>query len=470
MLSVNQNTTPAIFPPVVAASASVEAKGVGPMLEREHELGKTITERDRDIAYEKYAWAYVALHAVDSPDSFHAALPESEKEILRAERRAKLREREAAYLHLKDKCEKNAARRAKTVAKRKEEIKRTAPIQAALFADAWPAPYAAIAARFPHKPYVTNNPKLGVEVRPLHLAREYSFIQYDPPAYSHMLIVDYDGKAGSGVTVDDLWKLAGVPAPNYIAITPGTGREHGHLAWAITAPVCTTDAARIKPIEYFARIEQGFVSVLHGDETFSGLLTKNPASTSWEMEWITPDPYTLDELAASVKIPRYSNKKQKDADVEPLKPFGHGRKVLTFHSVRKWAYTAVSAFWSVGYDGWHEAVREQVEKVNEQFAQPIPASHRKSIAKSIAKWVWRTFTPSSKALLVEAMHKPEVQAIRGRMKGAEKRQEAMEEALRRIAAGESRRTVAAALGVSHVTIANWLKRAATPQAPIAGLQ
>lgn len=470
MLSVSQNTTSATLLPAVAPSSCIEANGVGPMLEREHEPGKTVTERDRDIAYDKYVWAYVALHAVDSPHSFHAALPESEKEILRAERRAKLREREAAYLHLRDKCEKSAARRAKTLAKRKEETKRTAPIQAALFADAWPASYAAIAARFPHKPYVTNNPKQGTVIRPLHLALEYSFIQYDPPAYSHMLIVDYDGKAGTGITVDEIWKMARVPAPNYIAITPGTGRERGHLAWAITAPVCTTDAARIKPIEYFARIEQGFVSVLHGDETFSGLLTKNPASTSWEMEWITPNPYTLDELAASVSIPRYSNKKQKDADVEPLKPYGHGRKVLTFHSVRKWSYSAVSAFWSVGYDGWHEAVREQVEKVNAQFAQPIPASHRKSIAKSIAKWVWRNFTPSSKAYLVEATHKPEVQAIRGRMKGAEKRQEAMEEAVRRVGAGESQRSVAASLGVSQKTISNWVSRAASPQKPVAGLQ
>lgn len=453
-----------------APPSSFEAAGIGPMLECQHAPGKTTTERDRDIAYGKYVEAYIKLYAVDDAKSFHASLSALEKDALRAERRAKLREREATYRHLKEKCERNAAKRAATRTKNKQDAERKAPIEIAIFSEAWPASYAPIAARFPRKPYVTNNPEFGTVIRPLSRAREYSYIQYDPPAYAHMIVVDYDGKAGPGITVDMLWKLANLPAPNYIAVTPGSARERGHLAWSISAPVCTTDAARPKPAEYLARIEQGIVAAIHGDEDFAGLLTKNPASSTWEVEWISPDPYTLDELAAAINIPRYSTRKKKDADIETLKPYGHGRKVLTFHFVRKWSYSAVSEFWSLGYDRWHEAVAERVDAVNAEFPQPIPASHCKSIAKSIARWVWRNFTPLTKATLVEATHKPEVQAIRGRMKGAEKRQEAMEEALRRIAAGETQKAVAADLGIHYNTVRNWMLRANGPQKPVSGLQ
>lgn len=335
-------------------------------------------------------------------------------------------------------------------AKKKAAVARVARPQTRLFEDAWPPAFDYIAERFPRRPFVTNDLELGVTIRPIDAAMSWAYIQYNSPVEDHLLIIDYD--CPNGVPVGEIWQEAGLPAPAWITNTRGTGK--GHIAYSMATPVCTTDAGRLKPLQYLARIEEGYRKAINGDACFTGLLTKNPLhQDAWEVTWIDPTPRTLDELASAVKIERFTRNRKKALVIEPV---GLGRKVLTFERVRHWAYAAVSRFWGSDYDAWHAAVRDHVDSVNRDFKDPLPEGHCKAIAKSIARWVWARFTPLTKHQLVIATHTPAVQALRGSRKGAKKREQCLDQAKSLIESGLTQREVAGAIGVTDRTLRNWL--------------
>ena len=413
-------------------------------------------QRQLDVLYQQYQWLWVKATSIDNPSSFHAGLSESQKAELRAERYLKLAQSEQQYVAERAREEqrryKDELKRAKAAAKNTQPKQNM--VQTRLFEDAFPFDFSYIAERFPQRPYVSNDLEMGTKVRSLKDANRWKYIQYNPIIYDHLLIIDYDAPMG----VDVKEAIAGLPKPTWIARTPRTNK--GHIAWALLVPVLTTTAAKLKPLQYLARIEEGFRKHINGDKGFSGTLTKNPtAPDHWDIEWIEPKPYSLDELAASVQIDRYTSKKK----VEQFEPVGLGRKVLTFEKTRHWAYSAVSEYWEKGESVWFAAVASKVQEINMGFPVPLQESHCKSISKSIAKWVWKRFTPLTKHQLVLATHTSEVQAIRGRIGGkksgvsraaatSDKRAQAAEMA----AKGITQQVIAAELGVNQSTVARWL--------------
>nr|WP_282597633.1 primase C-terminal domain-containing protein [Vibrio crassostreae] len=73
---------------------------------------------------------------------------------------------------------------------------------------------------------------------------------------------------------------------------------------------------------------------------------------------------------------------------------GLGRNCELFDTVRQWSYKAIREFWAPNYKRqWNSAVYDQVEAINGQFKLPLPVSEVKAIAKSIANWTYREFTP-----------------------------------------------------------------------------
>ena len=69
-----------------------------------------------------------------------------------------------------------------------------------------------------------------------------------------------------------------------------------------------------------------------------------------------------------------------------------------FYTVRQWSYKAIRDFWAPNYKRkWNSAVYDQVEALNAQFKVPLPVSEVKAIAKSIANWTYREFTPEKKS-------------------------------------------------------------------------
>lgn len=392
--------------------------------------------------YEKYVAAFTAALAIDHPASRYVDLSHDEKAPLRAERWALSDKREQVY-------EATLARATKPKVPRKQAVPAEG-LQGQLFEEAWPRDFQPIVARFPFRPYVSQD-LTYTTVRPRHSAVRWRYVQYDPPSHQHVLIVDYDAEHAGAMPALEAWRAAGLPTPTWVACTPGTLK--GHLAWALKSPVCSSSAGRLKPLAYLAAIEQAYRTALKGDENFVGLLTKNPVHPDWEVHWLDHTPRTLDELAAAVQLPKPTRKKP-----AAVAPVGLGRKVHLFEAVRQWSYRAVAEYWQLGEEAWCAAVRSQVELINCGFGEPLSGSHRRSIAKSVARWVWRRFTASSKHLFVMATHTPRVQSLRGRRKGAKKRDANIDAARAMKDQGKSQREIAAALGVDQGTISRWLRR------------
>lgn len=417
----------------------------------------TPSERDCRRAWEAYAQAFTAFAAIDHPHSRWAQLPEAEKASMRAERRAKVDALAFQYLQALERAQRLAKRRqAKAAAATRPAATGPRP-QRRLFEEAWPEEFDYLAQRFPLRPRVTNDLELGTTIRSRDQAVAWRYVQHNQPTKDHVMVLDYD--APEGTPVHEMWKRAGLPPPTWIAATPGTPK--GHIAYALAAPVCTSDAARMGPLRYLAALEQAYCLALNGDRGYAGLLTKNPVHQSaWDVSWVEPRPYTLGDLAKHVQLAAGPGK---GPAVEPV---GVGRKVHTFDSVRQWAYGAIRDFWAAGFEAWARAVRHQVEEVGGQFDPPLEASHCGSIAKSIAKWTWQRMTPSSFATFVQATHKPEVQALRGRQKGAKKREALMAEALAMLEAGQPQASVAEACGITDRTLRNWIARSVAVEAEV----
>jgi hypothetical protein len=398
--------------------------------------------RQLEDAYRAYALAFAKALAVDHPAGAYQDVADSEKESLRTDRWSKTAPLELAYVRILERVQK--PKNAQKVQAKAAQVQK----QVRLFADAWPSDFDYIAERFPRKPFVANDLSFGTKVRPIEQAGNWRYVQYNNPVSDHLLIIDYDCE--NGLPVSEVWKSAGLLPPAWIATTPGT--KKGHLAWSLETPVCTTSAARSGPLRYLASIEQAYRTAISGDAGFAGLLTKNPIhQTAWEVEWINPTPYKLSDLASVVQLPKPSKK-------AVVAPIGLGRKITTFDTVREWAYTAIPDFWSLGKDVWDAEVRRQVDKVNKTFLEPLPESHLRSISKSVAKWVWKNFTPLTKHQLVIATHSPAVQALRGARKGAKKRDALMTQAKAMLDAGRTQAEVALELGVSQGTVSNWRRR------------
>src|SRR5450830_2173 len=241
---------------------------------------------------------------------------------------------------------------------------------------------ALIQAQAPKRPYcayVKNN----ALVRPQSIALGLRYLQMNPPAQRSWLVLDIDRERDRDREyVAHAWEDAGLPPPTYCAITPESGR--GHLGYALSAPVCTSDAARMAPLRYLAAIEYAYIEKVGADCAFNGPLAKNPLHSSWLVwEPANAPVYELGHLAEFVDL---STKR-------PPRAAGVGRNCDLFDVLRDWAYSAVRRFWRPGgEEPWRAAVRLQAEALN-TFAVPLGAAAVAGIARSVARYVWRRFSP-----------------------------------------------------------------------------
>lgn len=287
--------------------------------------------------------------------------------------------------------------------------------------------------RAPRRPYCANE-KNQARIRPQEIGLASAFLQLNPPAHRAWLLLDVD-KRGAAHS----WEDAGLPAPTFIAINRDNG--HAHLGYALSAPVCSTMAARQAPLRYLAAIEHAYTAAAGADFAFAGHLAKNPLSDRWLLwEPANAPQYELSLLAEYVDLPQKP----------PPMPAGVGRNCDLFDALREWSYSAVREFWRPdGKDSWIEAVRRQAELMN-TFSEPLDWPEVTGIARSVARFVWSHFNP-------ESFRK--VQAARGRKSG-QARLEAQEDkrssAQLMSSIGRSTREIAAELGVHQSTVSRWL--------------
>lgn len=294
--------------------------------------------------------------------------------------------------------------------------------------------------RLPYRPYCTDDLAFGIKPNNLQKALEKSYIQINPPSQCFWLIFDVDHSLGAFA-----WEKANLPPPCWVAVNPENG--HSHIVYALKHPVTTSEFAHKKPLQYLAAIEQGFISALNSDPNYVGLITKNPTSNKWHVFGVLNHSYELDELAEWVSINQPHKSHQKASECSSL-----GRNCYLFDKLRKWSYQAVRRHRGGDYKTWHAEVLSKAHEYNE-FSVPLITSEVKSIAKSIANWVWK------KDIDAEIKFKCR-QAEKGRRGGLAK---GAKNHNKRISAkilknsGVTISEIARILGVSQITIKRWLK-------------
>lgn len=293
----------------------------------------------------------------------------------------------------------------------------------------------------PHKPYCTD--ELGVTyIRPKQTAITKKYLQVNQPKLVTYLIFDID-RNGAVLA----WYDANLPAPYWTSKNPENA--HAHIAYRLKVPFCTSDIAHSEPIRYAAAIESAMIERLKADRGFAGLLTKNPLHPHWHNEFWTEYEYTLDELADYLDL--------KGHPLRGHEASGLGRNCELFDTTRQWAYKAIREYWAPNYKRlWNSAVYDRVEALNAQFIVPLPVSEVKAIAKSIANWTYREFTPEK---FRQSQAKKGAKGGKVSKGGGRKseRDKLLPEVKKLKSQGKSNRAIANQLNIGSATVSRWLK-------------
>lgn len=332
--------------------------------------------------------------------------------------------------------------RGKRVAARSKPLERVdlgAFDQADLFADI---------RRWPRRPYCSDDLSTGLRIRGLRQAIQHPYIQANPPHLRVWALFDID-RAGAATA----WEGAGLPPPAWTAVNKANG--HAHSAWGLSAPVLVDGLeARDAPMRYLAAVEALMREQLQADSGYSGLITKNPAHPLWRTLRGPRLVYELSELASALpNLEKYKPRGRADQ-------VGLGRNVALFDALRKWSYKGIRAYWGGGLQAWNAWLSNCNSHGLTLNADMFGGRHLDGqevwhIAKSVAKWTWRTFSPQQFSDWQAAQGK------KGGVRSGQVRREASEDkrASARLmrAQGMTQAAIAQELDVHVNTVAGWLK-------------
>jgi len=243
--------------------------------------------------------------------------------------------------------------------------------------------------RAPKKPYCSDDLDFGLSIRSKESAFRRAYIQHNSVAMVNALVFDIDRNYLEEGTC---------PAPTFKTTNRENG--HAHLVYLLESPVCKSNCAHLKPLRYLSAIESGYTALLDADRGYTGLITKNPLSAVWDVQQMN-DTFSLGYLAEFITL----EKEPRKAEV-----IGLGRNCSLFDSVRKFAYKEIRGrAWT--FEQFEQVVLFQAEHLN-SFITPLPSNEVKSIAKSVARWVYRNMSQATFADFVERTHTPEIQSKR----------------------------------------------------------
>ncbi|WP_293779729.1 replication initiation protein [uncultured Oxalicibacterium sp.] len=207
------------------------------------------------------------------------------------------------------------------------------------------------------------------------LSQPFMQLNSDSKISTIILDLDYAHSACS-------WEDHNLPPPTFVIVNPAN--QHSQIGYGLSAPVCKTEFARRKPLDYLRAIQWALTKRVRGDFNFVGPLSKNPLSADWHLWEPANCPlYELNLLAEYVELPK----------ILPRREPGIGRNCDLFADLARWSYRAIRDFWDKSFDIWAEAVLLKAEDLN---TFPIPLAHGelKGIARSVAKYTWRYTTRS----------------------------------------------------------------------------
>jgi len=297
----------------------------------------------------------------------------------------------------------------------------------------------------PKKPYYVDTLGNRLKIASKETAIKHKYIQFNDVAFYRFLVFDID-RAAAAVS----WENAELPPPNLAVINPGN--THAHLFYFLENPICRTDKAHLKPINFLKAIYQAYTIRLQADLSYAGLIAKNPINQAWNTWYIHNNLYELSELADYVELQKVAKKERKESDDFV------GRNVHLFDTVRFFAYE--TRFNYQNYSDFYKAVFTYTNFLNQLFTIPLPASEIKSISTSISKYVYKNFTAETRRNLIDRTHTSDLQAQRGVKSGIaryKKNEDKRASAKLLRAQGKTYTDIAIKLGVSHKAIMKWLK-------------
>lgn len=233
----------------------------------------------------------------------------------------------------------------------------------------------------PDRPYCSDELAEGLQIRAKPVALRRRHIQLNGPSSYQWMVHDID-RADAYFAHDN----ANLPPPNFIAINSENGRAHS--AYLLAAPVACHSASRLAPLRFYAACERGVARRLGSDRFYTGLIAKNPLHHHWKVEWRREEPFQLYELEKSLS----ERDMRPYADIE--RTAGTGRNVVVFDDTRRVAYREIREFArDAGFEAWHSRCLQIAAASNQQFRRPMNFSEVRGIAKSVAAWVWKRFSP-----------------------------------------------------------------------------
>jgi hypothetical protein len=240
----------------------------------------------------------------------------------------------------------------------------------------------------PYLPRCSDD-KTATRIRPRYYAIRYPYMQVNRPGFVSWLIFDLDhSQAGK-------WEAVGLPAPNLIVRNRQNG--HSHYYYAIP-PVCTTEAARPKPIAYMKAVYEGFAAKLDADTNFhSGPVAKTPGHRWWDTQELHNRVYELGELADYVDLAPAAPWR-KSANLEEV---SHSRHCLMFEQLRHYAYSIVNRERGQGgFDSFTRQLEAYAYNHNNfhkfGFTENLPLSSLRATVKSVARWTWERYSGSGR--------------------------------------------------------------------------
>jgi hypothetical protein len=214
-------------------------------------------------------------------------------------------------------------------------------------------------------------------------------MQVNRPGMVSWLIFDLDHKNAM------IWEEVGLPAPNLIVRNRQSG--HSHLYYAIP-PVCTTEAARSKPIAFMKAVYEAFAARLNADTDFhSGPVAKTPGHPWWLTHELHAHVFELGELADYVGLP-VSSPWGKGPQLDKV---SHSRHCILFEQLRHYAYSIVNRERKQGSFATFTRLLEAYAHNHNSFqklgfSENLPQSSLRATVKSVARWTWDRYTGSGR--------------------------------------------------------------------------
>lgn len=190
------------------------------------------------------------------------------------------------------------------------------------------------------------------------------------------------------------WKELDLPCPTFCA----TNRENGHchIIYELANPIHLSSKSNPKPIAYLQAVENGYTDKFQADDSFPGLLSKNPLSPSWEVEphdnsysldelaeplrdvsWKELEKTPLKELESRIKTFRIPTPRKKEIDLDT------DESLFVFNNARHFAYETVKHCSNLSQ--LHGKIKIYILNLTEKDISP---SKLRADTKSISAWVW----------------------------------------------------------------------------------